>query len=413
MVWERLASWRADSPLTPSTDCGSFLVRVVSFLEDNFAYVIIDKSTGRTAIVDPGDGARCLAHVKDLQVQFDELRAARAESGGAPGVEQPGIGEDRRTLDRAMLGQVQNRPELTTALVTHHHLDHAGGIPALRDAVPELRVIAGQKEAVPHTNAPTTHGARVWLGATEIDVLAAPCHTRGHVLYHVHGPTAKRGGPPPPGAGARGFAGSGALFTGDTLFIGGCGRFFEGGAEDMHYVLYTVLRPLPPETPVFCGHEYTVENLKFALWIDAGNRDVQVRPAGVGWQWAPCSPRPTAAVRAGQAGVGAAHACRRAGNCPVAPLGGALLQPLHARAHALRQGRRCATARAGQCGAQTPDTPLHPCCSLGGNQGSPRDCRGGWGIGRAGRGACTRGSKGTQGRQGASNDAGRAADPRR
>lgn len=236
---------------------------------------MIDKSTGRTAIVDPGDGARCLAHFKDLQLQYDEAKAARVESGGDA---QSGDGGGA-SLDGALLGQVQNRPELTTALVTHHHLDHAGGLAALRAAVAELRVIAGQKEAVPHTNAPTTHGARMWLGATEIDVLSAPCHTRGHVLFHVHGPTAKRGGPPPPGAGARGFAGSGALFSGDTLFLAGCGRFFEGDAEDMYYVLNTVLRPLPAETPVFCGHEYAVDNLRFALWIDPGNRDVQVR----GW----------------------------------------------------------------------------------------------------------------------------------
>ena len=262
-------SW-ADSPL--DADCGSFLVQVISFLEDHFAYIIVDKSTGRAAIVDPGDGQRCLVHMKDLQMQFDELKASRAESSGNESSTSTG----NLSHDRTMLGQVLNRPELTTALITHHHLDHAGGLSALRAAVPELRIIAGQKEAVPHTNAPATHGARVWLGATEIDILVAPCHTRGHILFHTHGPTAKRGGPPPPGAGSRGFVGSGALFTGDTLFIGGCGRFFEGGAEDMHYALYTVLRPLPAETPIFCGHEYTVDNLKFALWIDPGNRDVQV-----------------------------------------------------------------------------------------------------------------------------------------
>jgi glyoxylase-like metal-dependent hydrolase (beta-lactamase superfamily II) len=188
-------------------DCGSFLVRIVAFLEDNLAYIVIDKSTGRTAIVDPGDGKRCLDHLKDVQLQYDELKATQRERGASGNSSPSGtritFSSDQtmllqartRVRSRTVLAifvmlssiapvsvlQVQNRPELTTALVTHHHLDHSGGIPALKQAVPELRIIAGQKEAVPQTNAPATHGARVWLGATEIDVLATPCHTRGEV----------------------------------------------------------------------------------------------------------------------------------------------------------------------------------------------------------------------------------------
>jgi len=110
-------------PLSTRSDCGSFLVRAVAFLEDNFAYLVIDKSTGRTAIVEHQvTTPRCLAHFKDLQLQYDEAKAARVESGGDAQSGDDGMA----SLDGALLDQVQNRPELTTALVTHHHLDHAG-----------------------------------------------------------------------------------------------------------------------------------------------------------------------------------------------------------------------------------------------------------------------------------------------
>ncbi len=63
-----------------------------------------------------------------------------------------------------------------------------------------------------------------------------------------------------------------ALFTGDTLFVGGCGRFFEGSGEDMYKALFKTLAPLPNDTRVYCGHEYTVSNLRFALRVDPGNK---------------------------------------------------------------------------------------------------------------------------------------------
>jgi hydroxyacylglutathione hydrolase len=242
------------------------------------AYIIVDKKTGRTAVVDPGDAERVLEHLRELQNQWD-----KSHDGATVHTEN-----DARSGTAAAnsMSLVQSRPELTTALITHYHYDHAGGNKQLHAAIPELRIVGSAKEAIPFANAVATGGAKFWLGTTEIDVIATPCHTRGHVMYHVHGPLAKKSAVVAPidevleasvhvSSVDRGFTGSGALFTGDTLFVGGCGKFFEGTAEQMYAVLYTALRAVPPETPIFCGHEYTVENLKFALWLDRGNKAVE------------------------------------------------------------------------------------------------------------------------------------------
>lgn len=137
---------------------------------------------------------------------------------------------------------------LAAILCTHHHGDHVGGVEALRAHAPvpvygPVRIAAVDR--------PVRDGERVPLddlGVT-LTVLEVPGHTRDHVAY----------------------AGEGLLFCGDTLFSAGCGRLFEGTPEQMHRSL-SRLAALAPDTAVYCGHEYTVANLRFALAVEPDNR---------------------------------------------------------------------------------------------------------------------------------------------
>jgi len=103
------------------------------------------------------------------------------------------------------------------------------------------------------------------LGHTTIKCIASPCHTRGHFLFLASNPSSA----------------STHLFTGDTLFSGGCGRFFEGTASQMRQALYEVIGRLPHETLVWCGHEYTLGNLQFALTVESGNEALKSKFASV------------------------------------------------------------------------------------------------------------------------------------
>ncbi|NWW46180.1 HAGHL protein, partial [Pedionomus torquatus] len=102
------------------------------------------------------------------------------------------------------------------------------------------------------------------FGAIRVRCLFTPCHTSGHMCYFMW----EDGSPDAP-----------ALFSGDTLFVGGCGRFFEGTAEQMYTNLTQILGTLPKETKVFCGHECTVRNLKFALKVEPENEIVKKKLA--------------------------------------------------------------------------------------------------------------------------------------
>ena len=99
------------------------------------------------------------------------------------------------------------------------------------------------------------HGDTIGFGEQEISVLSVPCHTRGHVAYLSEG----------------------NLFSGDTLFVAGCGRFFEGEASEMDQALNSVFASLPKSTRVFCGHEYTVANLRFAASVEPDNEAVAAK----------------------------------------------------------------------------------------------------------------------------------------
>jgi len=171
-------------------------------------------------------------------------------------------GEARPVLDYL----AREKLELVAILATHHHPDHVGGIPALleRHRVP---VYGPKNEPIATLTRPVSEGDTVSIAELGLDfsVLDIPGHTRAHIAYY----------------------GAGSLFCGDTLFACGCGRLFEGTAEQMYASLQKLLA-LPDDTKVYCGHEYTLANIGFAKAVEPGNaalkarleRDQRLRDAG-------------------------------------------------------------------------------------------------------------------------------------
>lgn len=187
---------------------------------DNYVWAITDAARRCCAVVDPGDAA---AVSRWLAEQGLELRAI---------------------------------------LVTHHHADHCGGIRAL--ARPGIPVFGPRRERIDGVDQPIGEGDEVVLRelSCHFRVLDVPGHTAGHVAYH-----GRVDGVP-------------VLFCGDVLFSAGCGRLFEGTAEQMHDTLER-LGALPGETRVYCAHEYTAGNLRFAAFIEPGNPDIALHAAWV------------------------------------------------------------------------------------------------------------------------------------
>ncbi|XP_048817482.1 hydroxyacylglutathione hydrolase-like protein isoform X3 [Lagopus muta] len=196
-------------------------VKVISVLEDNYMYLVIEESTRDAVAVDAAVPKRLLEIVRKEDVV---LRAV---------------------------------------LSTHHHWDHARGNEELVRLCPGLRVYGADERigALTHRVAPDEE---LTFGAIRVRCLFTPCHTSGHMCYFMW----EDGSPDAP-----------ALFSGDTLFVGGCGRFLEGTAEQMYANFTQVLGNLPKETKVFCGHECTVRNLKFALKVEPENEAVKKKLA--------------------------------------------------------------------------------------------------------------------------------------
>lgn len=144
--------------------------------------------------------------------------------------------------------------DLVSVLCTHHHWDHAGGNLAIQHEFPQVAIIGGKYDAprIPGITAALDHGDELSVGRLTGRVLSVPCHTRGHIAYIFED----------------------ALFCGDTLFVGGCGRFFEGDATQMYAALHDVLGELKDEVRVFCGHEYTVSNLRFCKLVEPANNAI-------------------------------------------------------------------------------------------------------------------------------------------
>ena len=146
---------------------------------------------------------------------------------------------------------------------THHHGDHVGGNRQLIQHFPELCVYGGaeDKGRIPGQQVFLQEGDTVEFAGRIGQVFFVPGHTRAHIAYYF----------PPITAGA-----TGELFCGDTIFAGGCGRLFEGTPAQMVDSI-SKLRNLPDNTRVWCAHEYTLNNLKFALTVDPENLDLQTR----------------------------------------------------------------------------------------------------------------------------------------
>ncbi|MEB3317611.1 MAG: hydroxyacylglutathione hydrolase [Cyanobacteriota bacterium] len=140
---------------------------------------------------------------------------------------------------------------LTALLHTHHHADHIGGAAALLQAWPDVRVFAAaaDRDRIPHQTDGVRQGDVFSLLGREVRVLEVPGHTRAHVAYHLPALAPDQ---------------HEELFCGDTLFAAGCGRLFEGTAEQMHTSLARLMA-LPASTRVWCAHEYTEANLRWAL----------------------------------------------------------------------------------------------------------------------------------------------------
>ncbi|KAF1001873.1 hydroxyacylglutathione hydrolase cytoplasmic isoform X1 [Apium graveolens] len=189
----------------------------VPCLEDNYSYLIIDEATKEAAAVDPVEPEKVLQVAQDHGVH------------------------------------------LKLVLTTHHHWDHAGGNERIKELLPGIKVYGGSVDNVQGCTDKVENGDKFSL-SSDITVLSlhTPCHTKGHISYFVTGKDEENP----------------AVFTGDTLFVAGCGKFFEGTAEQMHHSLCVTLSSLPKPTRVYCGHEYTVKNLQFAVTVEPDNAKI-------------------------------------------------------------------------------------------------------------------------------------------
>lgn len=187
-------------------------VAPLNAFSDNYIWVVSSGNDPRVAVVDPGEATPVENHLSEHGLRLGAI------------------------------------------LITHHHPDHTGGVNDLLRAadVP----VYGPAEAARATHVSeqignSDHFTLDWLGL-ELSVIGVPGHTAGHIALY----------------------GDGLLFSGDTLFRGGCGRLFEGDAAQMRAALAR-LRELPDQTRVYCGHEYTQKNLRFAAQVEPGNEAVR------------------------------------------------------------------------------------------------------------------------------------------
>jgi hydroxyacylglutathione hydrolase len=194
------------------------IVRIPA-LSDNYIWLVHEPRSGETIVVDPAVAEPVLAEAD-----------ARGWS----------------------ISQIWN---------THWHPDHTGGNQAIKDATGCIITgPAAEAARIPTLDRLVSESDKVMLGGLEADVLEVPAHTAGHIAYHL--PSEE------------------LVFVGDTLFAMGCGRLFEGTAEQMHDALQR-LSLLPEQTSVYCAHEYTLSNARFAVTVEPENEALAARVAEV------------------------------------------------------------------------------------------------------------------------------------
>src|SRR5215470_17048806 len=192
----------------------SLRIERIPTLRDNYTYLIVCEGTGEAAVVDAPEEMPVVARVESLGVR------------------------------------------ITKVLSTHHHPDHSMANPALAKRY-EAPVYGHRSDEgrLPGLTHGLEEGDTVSVGHEQAHVLFIPAHTRGHIAYV--------------------FDGAQAVFCGDTLFAAGCGRLFEGTPEMMYEALCEKLAKLPDTMKVYCGHEYTASNLRFAAHVEPGNLAVR------------------------------------------------------------------------------------------------------------------------------------------
>ena len=193
----------------------SLSIEPIPCLNDNYAYLIRDEAAGLCAVVDPSEP--------------DPVRIRLRERGA----------------------------RLTHILNTHHHLDHTGGNLDLKVEFHATVIGPGKdRDRIPGIDVGVDESAPWEFGRHQVTVLEIPAHTKAHIAFV--------------------FSDSSAAFTGDTLFAMGCGRLFEG-TPAMMWAAMQKLMALPDSTRVYCGHEYTLSNGRFALTVEPGNADLAAR----------------------------------------------------------------------------------------------------------------------------------------
>ncbi len=192
-----------------------FIVEPIACLRDNYAYWLTCSETGVSALVDPSEA--------------DPVLASASAHGRTP----------------------------SFVLCTHHHLDHVGGIPGIAARFSDIKVIGSSydKGRIDGQTETVTDGDQFTVGGISVEVMLVPGHTLGAIAF-----VARAGGKT-------------AVFTGDTMFLAGCGRLFEGTPADMHKSLQRIVA-LPADTQIYCGHEYTADNLRFAASLEPSNEAI-------------------------------------------------------------------------------------------------------------------------------------------
>jgi hydroxyacylglutathione hydrolase len=194
-------------------------IRQIPVLKDNYCYLVHDQATGETAVVDPAVAAPVLAEL--------------AKTGWH-------------------LGHILN---------THHHGDHTGGNLDLKAATgARIAGPAGERARIPGIDVALAEGDSYAIGDENATIYEVPGHTGGHIAFFLPA--------------------THVLFSGDALFALGCGRVFEGTAPQMWQSL-DKFRHLPPDTTIYCGHEYTESNARFALTIEPDNAALRARAAQI------------------------------------------------------------------------------------------------------------------------------------